>query len=169
MLIRSKSFPLVALIILFTTGSQWSFAALGPIEERAVSTRGFVPAALRFRLISAHGLARSRLGTHAQCRALFESMEANGLALLDDSTYSMARSGAEQSICSERSAAAFTTVSGPLVHLCPRLFSDLTVPKAAMILIHESLHRAGLSEWPSNPAGLRSVEINALIRDRCRL
>ena len=172
MLIRSNSFPIIFGIILFTLWPQGSRAALGTggvADQNAVSTRGFVPPALRFRLTSAHELARSRLGTHAPCRDLFDSMEADGLAILEGSTYSMARPGAEQSICSERSAAAFTTVNGQRVHLCPRLFSDLTVHKAAMILLHESLHRAGLSEWPHNPDGLRSVEINALIRDRCRL
>ncbi|MEJ2086222.1 MAG: hypothetical protein P8Y44_11165 [Acidobacteriota bacterium] len=138
-------------------------------QEPTISTRGLVPADLRFRLRSAHRLARERLSNSPGCRALFDSLGADGPTVLEGSTYGVAQSGFEQSICSERSAAAFTTVSGQRVHLCPRLFSGLTVQKAAMILIHESLHRAGLSEWPSNPAGLRSVEINTLIRDRCRL
>lgn len=172
MLIRSNSVPIIVVITLLASWPQGSSAALGTeglANQHAVSTRGFVPAALRFRLTSAHELARSRLATHAPCRELFDSMGADGLTILEGSTYSMARAGAEQSICSERSAAAFTTVNGQRVHLCPRLFSGLAVHKAAMILLHESLHRAGLSEWPHNPDGLRSVEINALIRDRCRL
>lgn len=56
----------------------------------------------------------------------------------------------------------------PLVMLC-REFCDLTVPLRAMVLIHEGLHTAGLSENPPNPKAPTSRDINEVVQHRCHL
>ena len=68
--------------------------------------------------------------------------------------------------CSRTEVAAFTTVAGRKVWLCPH-FGDLNVPAAAMILIHEALHAAGLTERPRDPSGLLPPEINRLVAASC--
>lgn len=172
MLHRARIIVFTALAVFSTLWPSESPADPKPkrvVREYSLSTRGFVPANLQFRLRSAHQLARERLEGDDRCRTLFAPLDADGLDILEGSTYGIAQPGPELSICSQRSAAAFTTVGGHQVRLCPREFSRLTVYRAAMILIHESLHRAGMTEWPGDPTGLRSVEINNLIRDRCSL
>lgn len=54
------------------------------------------------------------------------------------------------------------------VHLCRR-FENLTMNEAAMTLIHESLHVAGMPEYPPVPGAMTSAQINALVRQKCRL
>ena len=133
------------------------------------SIAGYAPVKLRFKLATAYQLARRRLQDRSECRELFHLYDHEGLEVIDRSTYSVAQSPAELSICSYRSAAAYTKVGGMRTSLCPSRFEDLNVQKAAVILIHESLHQAGMMEWPHDPTGLRSLEINNLIRERCSL
>lgn len=70
----------------------------------------------------------------------------------------------EQSLC--KSAAAFTWVGGAHTRLCRR-FSSLSVERAAMTLIHEALHHAGLTEKPMDPEGMSAREIDNMVGDAC--
>jgi hypothetical protein len=133
------------------------------------SYSGFVPAKLRFKVSSALGLALNHLKENQSCRDLFSPFDSDGLSAVEGSIFEVARSRTDLSICRDRSAAAFTTVGGARTHLCAKHFDSLTVHRAAVILIHESLHQSGMTEWPFNPDALRSFEINNLIRSRCRL
>ena len=130
---------------------------------------GHFPAKVRFKLVSAHRLARNLLAEDEDCRRLFQPFGRSVDNVLSQATFRVAESRTGRSTCSERSAAAFTTVGGSTTHLCPRRFAELTVSKAAVILIHEALHQAGMTEWPMDPAALRSSEVNQLVRDRCGL
>jgi hypothetical protein len=64
---------------------------------------------------------------------------------------------------------AYTLVGGgPTTWLC-REFSRLTDKKAAMIIIHEALHHAGLTERPKDPKAMTSAGINRMVSKRCGL
>jgi hypothetical protein len=68
-----------------------------------------------------------------------------------------------------KGSVAYTFVGGGApIWLC-REFSRLTDKGAAMIIIHEALHHAGLTEWPKDPKGMRSGRINRMVTKRCGL
>jgi hypothetical protein len=46
-------------------------------------------------------------------------------------------------------------------------FSSLTDEHAALVLVHEALHHAGLTESPSDPSGMSSAAINEMVRTAC--
>jgi hypothetical protein len=70
----------------------------------------------------------------------------------------------EQTLC--QSAAAFTWVGGFHTRLCRR-FTSLSDERAAMTLIHEALHHAGLTEKPKDPEAMTAREIDNLVDDAC--
>jgi hypothetical protein len=43
----------------------------------------------------------------------------------------------------------------------------LDTDKAALVLLHEALHFAGLTEQPHDPRAMTSSEINDMVKDRC--
>jgi hypothetical protein len=111
-------------------------------------------------------LAQRSVRTVPSCSALFDKLGADGLALLaavefDGATLEMGRD-----TCSRGGVAAFTVIKGKRIRLCPG-FAVLSVPGAAVILIHEALHAAGMSEKPVDPAGLAPQEINRLVATSC--
>lgn len=139
-------------------------------EWRAeTAMRGRFPARLRFQVISALEKADRRLQILPECGRLFSRLGADGGQALRSSAFALAASEHESAICRRRRAAAFTTVHGTVTHLCEVRFSKLTVEQAAVILLHEALHQAGMSEWPHDPEGLTSAEINLLVRRSCAL
>ena len=163
----------LAFAVAALTGMIWTEPAAAKnvsnshIERPILS--GFFPAKLRFQVSSALRLASDQLFSRQDCRDLYRRFGVEGRKALLAVTYRLAQTQTEISLCSDRSAAAFTTVGGSSTHLCPKLFASLSVHKAAVILIHESLHHSGMTEWPHDREALRSTEINTLIRDRCGL
>ena len=67
-----------------------------------------------------------------------------------------------------RRSYALTEVGGRVTWVCQG-FAELTDHRAAMVVIHEALHYAGLTEAPLDPAGMRSPEINAMVEEACAL
>jgi hypothetical protein len=130
---------------------------------------GPFPAKLRFQLFSALEKADQRLKTRPECRELFSSLGADGGVALASCAFSLAASAQELALCARREAAAFTHVHGSETYLCADRFSKLDVSEAAVILLHEALHQAGLSEWPRDPDAPTSAEINRMVRRRCAL
>jgi hypothetical protein len=55
-----------------------------------------------------------------------------------------------------------------VTYLCPS-FSHRSPHEDAMYLLHEALHYAGQTEFPSDPQALTSSAINRLVRSRCKL
>ena len=55
-----------------------------------------------------------------------------------------------------------------MTYLC-RSFGRLAPRQAALRLVHEALHQAGLPEAPASPDALASAEINELVARDCRL
>ncbi len=112
-------------------------------------------------------LADQTLAHSSACRGLFHSHGADGRQLLARTLYSPATLDQESRICG-RGVAAFTSVGGDHTRLC-RTFGRLPTRRAAVVLIHEALHFAGLSESPADPAAPSSNEINRRVEESCGL
>ena len=125
-----------------------------------------LPARMQRALPKAFELATDRLRNQSECQGLFDDLGADGLEVLAKALYYGVALRQEQTIC--RRASAFTNVGGRVTRLCSS-FSRLRGNQAAIILIHEALHQAGLSEKPVDPQGLESAQINRLVRNRCGL
>jgi len=67
-----------------------------------------------------------------------------------------------------RGVAAASNPGTPIAWVCPA-FSSLKVERAALTLIHEALHSAGMPERPQTPGARSSAEINDPVRGRCEL
>jgi hypothetical protein len=126
---------------------------------------GQLPAPLWSKLGFAYRVARERIWTIPGCSWLFISRGADGLELLASASFDGAAPERDQAACAG-SAVARTEVGGHQIRLCPR-FEVLSVSAAALVLIHETLHSAGMSENPPDPSGLTSMEINRLVEAGC--
>ena len=100
------------------------------------------------------------------CRELFGELERDGVEALRYSNYVPVRRGVETRIC-EAGAVAYTEVGSSVTRLCPT-FARLVDGRAAITLIHEALHYAGLGEKPFDPNGLTSDQITRRVARACR-
>jgi hypothetical protein len=115
---------------------------------------------------AAFAIAVARVRDNAFCQALFARLESNGVDVLRTSLYyPMPVSFDGISIC-ERGYAA-TLVGAPTTFIC-RNFQRLSDERAALVLIHEALHHAGLTEYPLDPDGMTSSRINRMVEKSCR-
>lgn len=114
-------------------------------------------------------LAAERLGDSPRCAAMFSRLGADGLARLRENRYLPAAGTGVERVCSRGvGAAAFTTVGNSRTVICPG-FGRLDPKQAAVIVLHEALHSAGLPESPQTPGAMTSAEINDWVADRCGL
>lgn len=118
------------------------------------------------KLATAFPVAVERLRSEPGCLGLFEELDADGLERLVYSLYVEVTLRQEQRFC--RGTSAFTMVGGRQTRLC-RGFGRLADSQAAVVLIHEALHQAGMSEKPLDPQALDSSQINQLVRTSCVL
>jgi len=123
-----------------------------------------LPQRPRQRLEEAFALAVHRIRTVQSCRALFDGLDLDAHTALDFSIYYPARIDHEVSTC--RRAVAFSYVGAGPTRLC-RSFADLDLERAVEVVLHEALHRAGLTEHGAKPSGLLPSEIDALVHDAC--
>ncbi len=130
---------------------------------------GGASAGLRWRLGVAHGLALDRLRRLPACRALFSELGSDGVEVVGGTVYHVATTDRELRTCSERSAAAFTTVGGGQVWLCPTRFTGMLRFEAAALILHEALHDAGMTEAPSTPDAPTSRQIATRVATACGL
>ena len=63
---------------------------------------------------------------------------------------------------------AYTFVGASTTWLCPD-FKRLPIEHAALVLIHEALHHAGLTEKPHDQGAMTSREINTMVTTACQL
>jgi len=140
------------------------------IEHDAVRTAPVLHASQRLpqrprrHLEEAFALAVHRIRTVPSCRALFDELDLDADTALDFSIYYPARIDHEVSTC--RRAVAFSYVGAGPTRLC-RTFADLDLERAVEVVLHEALHRAGLTEHGAKPSGLLPSEIDALVHDVC--
>jgi len=140
----------------------------GQVSKRTVLA-GYFPARISFQLKHAMKLAAQKLIQESSCRAIFSPLTSNPMQALELTSYHLAGVGQETQACQAQGVVAYTTVGGHRTHLCPPLFEQLNTQQAAVVLIHEALHRAGLNEWPPDPNGLTSAEINLMVQRSCNL
>lgn len=128
--------------------------------------RGNLLAPVRRQLALAFQLALRDIQTNPACSALFAEFGADGLELLARVEFDAATLELTGGTCDRGGVAAFTNVKSRRIRLCPG-FAVLSVPAATVILIHETLHTAGMSERPIDPNGLAPQEINRLVATSC--
>ena len=138
------------------------------LEEGAQSTLPktamFTSERMMEKLRAAFNTALERVQEIPECGALFAELDADGVEMLTTTLYTPTHPFDEQSLC--QSAAAFTWVGGVHTRLCRR-FASLPEERAAMTLIHEALHHAGLTEQPMDPDGMTAREIDGMVSDAC--
>jgi hypothetical protein len=117
------------------------------------------------KLQQAFPVAVDHLRNNPECRDLFAELGADGLEKLSMTLYRQSTMMLEKRFC-RGGAAAFTVIRSPQVMLCKR-FASLGTMQAATLIIHESLHYSGMSEWPKDPQGLEPREINNMVKKAC--
>jgi hypothetical protein len=133
-------------------------------ESTLPKTAMFTSEKLMEKLRAAFNTALERVQEIPECGALFAELNADGVEMLTTALYTPTHPFDEQSLC--QSAAAFTWVGGVHTRLCRR-FASLSEERAAMTLIHEALHHAGLTEEPMDPNGMTAREIDGMVSDAC--
>lgn len=135
------------------------FASLRPHVRNSLAT----PMAQRLQL--AFPLALRRVSEKPSCRGLFEDLGTVGSEKLAATLYYGADNATSKQVC-RMGARALTPPGTVITRLCPR-FAKLSTEDAALTLIHEALHFAGLPERPLVPDAMSSSEINDLVKQRC--
>jgi hypothetical protein len=135
-----------------------------PRAARPTVTRNLL-APVRRQLSLAFHFAQENIQVHPGCSALFRRFGVDGLEVLARVRFDAATFEKNVSVC-KHGVAAYTVVGTGQIRLCPG-FGVLSVPGAALVIIHEALHSAGLTERPSDPGGLSTQEINRLVEASC--
>ena len=138
--------------------------ATGDVKTTVPKTAMFEPGKRTEKLGEAFTVAIERVREIPQCGGLFVELEADGMEMLTTTLYMPTHPFDEQLLC--QSAAAFTWVGGVHTRLCRR-FSSLSKERAAMTLIHEALHHAGLTEKPADPEAMTAREIDNMVGGAC--
>jgi hypothetical protein len=122
--------------------------------------------AVREKLDTAFRIAIDHISTVEECADLFHSLGADPFETLKTGLYFPANVVRETSMC--RRSYAQTYVGDAPTWICSRItaYSD---EQAAMVIIHEALHHAGLPERPQDRKAMSSAQINDMVRDRCGL
>jgi len=125
-----------------------------------------MPDAIRNKLDTAFDIAIERVSTTPECAGLFEALGADPFETLKTGLYFPANPARETSAC--RRSFAQTYVGEAPTWICRRItsYSD---EQAAMVVIHEALHHAGLPERPHDKKAMSSGQINDLVEKSCNL
>jgi len=121
-------------------------------------------------LQTAFGLAIRRVHSSPSCQALFEDYDASGVTLLARTEYEGSSDWQEANPPHPRYrvAKAMTSV-GSRSTVLRESFASVSRSQAAITLIHEALHFAGMSEAPADQEGLTPREIDQLVAKACKL
>jgi hypothetical protein len=124
-----------------------------------------MPADVREKLQAAVRIAAVRIEEVEECGELFFRLDADGREMLKATLYiPVASYNRKDGIC--RRAAAYTKVGARSTFICPE-FSRLSDERAAMFVVHEALHHAGLTEKPQYRRGMTSLAINSMVGRSC--
>jgi len=119
---------------------------------------------IRSKLAAAIPLAAARVESSPECAGLFAELGADGAQVLAGALYFSAPHLHIDQIC--RRATAYAYFGQQPTFLCSS-FASLNDENAAMVLIHEALHHAGLPEGPAAPGGMGASAINEMVRKAC--
>jgi len=120
-------------------------------------------------------LAVERVREVESCADLFAELGADGLEVLSTSLYHPVDSyRREVEVCGRNPGVSFegatnlayTTVGGSRTWIC-RHFARVSKETAAIALIHEALHHAGLNEKPHDRMAMSSLEITRMVKRAC--
>jgi hypothetical protein len=125
-----------------------------------------MPSAVEEKLTAAFEVAIKRVAEVPQCEALFTNLGADPFETLKTGLYFPATPARETSACKRSCAQTF--VGDAPTWICRRI-TGYTDEQAAMVVIHEALHHAGLPEKPHDRKAMTSAEINDMVRTNCRL
>ncbi len=128
---------------------------------------GDMPDDMKARLQAGFNLAVEKVSDVPECRGLFDSLGADAIETLRTGLYfPIASHRKEKAVCGR--AVAYTNVGAAPTFLC-RDFSRLSDDRAAMYVIHEALHHAGLTEKPHDQGAMTSRAINTMVANACQL
>ena len=128
---------------------------------------GDMPEYMKTRLEAGFELALQKVVEVPECRGLFEDLGADPLETLRTGHYfPIASHRKEKAVCGR--AVAYTNVGAAPTFLC-RDFARLSDDRAAMYIIHEALHHAGLTEKPHDQGAMTSRAINTMVTNACQL
>jgi hypothetical protein len=125
-----------------------------------------MPSSVRDKLTTGFEIAVDRVSTVPQCAELFERLGADPFETLKTGLYFPATPARETKTC--RRSYAQTRVGEAPTWICRRItsYSDT---QAAMVVIHEALHHAGLTERPHDRKAMSSGQINTMVQKACGL
>jgi hypothetical protein len=189
----SRLVGVLCVVILSAVSESWADepggdGAAAPPASRGVAGSAVSPAGtirpwvhramaddVRSNLEAGFKLAVERVHEVEACRDLFARLGADGLEMLATGLYFPVDSyRREVEVCGRNTRAnsrgaenlAYTTVGGAPTFIC-RHFARVSTETAAMALIHEALHHAGLAERPHDRLAMSSTEITEIVRESC--
>jgi len=112
-----------------------------------------------------YALAVEMMRPESPCGALFAPYHAVGVEKLSSTLFAPPTDRERTCLCAGR-VSAFTAVGSRVTKLCPE-FGTLPPQAAALTLVHEALHSAGMPEGGWAPGALTSSQINALVAGAC--
>lgn len=130
---------------------------------------------VRAKLESGFDLAVERVTEIEACSELFTRLGADAIDTLTTGLYlPVASYFHEIAICGRNPTGnwfaadnlCFTVVGATPTWIC-RNFGRISDEKAAIAVIHEALHHAGLKEWPHDRMAMSSVEITEMVTRAC--
>jgi hypothetical protein len=144
-----------------------AISSLSARDDVLPLVRTGVAPAVREKLFQSFGLALQKVRALGSCSVLFELMGTDGAERLQRTLYYPPSPEVSARRCAKGALAA-TEVGSGVTWLCPA-FGSVSSQRAAMTLIHEALHFAGLRERPQVPGAQSSAEINTMVRGACGL
>ena len=125
-----------------------------------------MPSSLERKLRVAFEIALQRVTEVPSCSDLFTKLDADAVETLRTGLYFPASPARETSQC--RRSMAQTYVGDAPTWICRRLtsYSD---EQTALVIIHEALHHAGLTERPHDRNAMSSGAINKMVGKSCNL
>jgi hypothetical protein len=133
-----------------------------PVEP---TLKGPLTSSVTDKLAESFPFAIDKIRENPSCLELFEDFVASGVERLASTYYAPPNPARTYSAC-DRGALAYTRVGSPVTHLCSS-FGTISREEAAVVLIHEALHFAGLAEAPSTPGAPTSKEISERVIEAC--
>ncbi len=130
---------------------------------------------VREKLEAGFGLAVDRVREIKECADLFTRLGSDGIDMLKTGLYLPVHSYRHEIVVCGRNPAvnslgarnlAYTKVGGTPTWIC-RHFSRVSTETAAIAVIHEALHHAGLNERPHDRMAMSSVEITEMVTTAC--
>jgi len=130
---------------------------------------------VRAKLEAGFELAVNRVREIEACSALFTRFGVEGMEVLKTGLYLPVHSYRHEiAVCGRNPTVnswggkvlAYTKVGGTPTWIC-RHFSRVSTETAAIAVIHEALHHAGLKEWPHDRMAMTSVEITEMVTTAC--